>query len=269
MNGCCRIVSYKTCRTSLILKETLVFCCVAFFNPFPGNSPVTGEVNMNLVMTADGVYKLTQGIIQAELKAAADKGTYLQALVATTQKELGITPRDKTVLRKITDEKMKEQLEALRKVHDTFYDAVVRACSEEVPAELDKAKEVNRRSNFARTAMGAIRTWIKGGNDLTGLAAHRVTKASLSLEPDDEASDAELSPKSLARRAEAKVKQLLEHCTTLAEKDKDAAIEQLQKALVLIRAKLVEFGVDVSARALKSVAARVLGDNNDGDGAQA
>lgn len=183
---------------------------------------------MSIVTSPEGVFTLTKTILKAVGAANDGRQFYLQSLLLATQKELGSEPRKRSGrAMKLDEASIQGQLAALRSVHDRFYEAVLRACSEGLPGGEARAKELNRRSNFARTALSALRAYIRAGKDVTALAAVRVTKASLAV-PKAARQVRQLSPKRLAAAAERQSKQLVVTMIALAEADKQAAAAEFE-----------------------------------------
>jgi hypothetical protein len=106
------------------------------------------------------------------------RGEYLRALIETAQYELsGKSDQD-------------AQFAAIKIVHMRFYPVVQEAVTSADIAHLKdrrpsveskrRALERNRRTNFARSAYGTIRRWLRAeGNDLMSLNAGKVTKPQL------------------------------------------------------------------------------------------
>jgi hypothetical protein len=108
--------------------------------------------------------------------------TYLRALIATTQHELGIKSIKREPVRP-GDEVIQQQLTALAKVQERFYEAVKRgAAKAPVSAEdtRDPAIVQNSRCVFARTSYSTLRNWLlRGRFGLEGLSPKQATKRAL------------------------------------------------------------------------------------------
>lgn len=192
------------------------------------------------MLTEDHVRTLTRDILQARAAADTANSQYLQGLVHTVQVELGVTPRVNPVkVQRLTDEGIQLQLTALRAVHTRAYAVVLEVCAEHLLPGKDRAKELNRRSNFARTAFGVVRRWIRSGRDITCCAAAKVSKGSLRVEVDRTRAP---SPRALTRRVEKGVTELIERATALAAIDKAAGVAQLETALSKIVTTLSAIG---------------------------
>lgn len=117
--------------------------------------------------------------------------SYLKILTALTITELptggfAVTHRRRKAT---TPEERTAQLAALEAVNSTCYGAVTKAVItpdiEKVATGLSKgeqtrrAQERNRRTNYARTAMSALRRYVEVGRDLRDLDPVQVSKAQL------------------------------------------------------------------------------------------
>lgn len=192
---------------------------------------------MKLITTPEGIFTLTRTILKARGTADAGGQTYFHALIAATQQELGTEPRERNATGRaprLTEEGVATQLTALSAVHTRFYQSVLRACSEDLPGGTARALELNRRSNFARTAMGTVRRWIKAGGNITTVAAQRASKRTLQVLSRPRAA----TPKLLARRVERGITELIEDTGQLAQADRAAAVTQLQTAISALAEKL-------------------------------
>lgn len=177
--------------------------------------------------------------------AAADetgRSNYLKTLIATTQKALGGEPRQRTgKATKLDDAATLEQLKALQEVHERFYAIVLKAAGDVVPSGTkDRGTQINRKSNFARTALSAVRGWVRAGNDITALAAKGATKASLAVEP---ATPRVPSPGALKTRAEGESKRLVATLMALADADRKAAVEEMQLLFGQLADQMAALGI--------------------------
>src|SRR5579859_2247751 len=126
------------------------------------------------VWNAGEIRKIARQTIEGREVVATARGTYLRALVETAQAELGGSAGQDA------------QLTALRAVHRRFYPIVRDAIATDeliLAAGFAKKKvaiERNRRLNFARSAYGTIRRWLRSpSHDLIKLDATKVTKSQL------------------------------------------------------------------------------------------
>ena len=130
------------------------------------------------IATDTDIEKLAASVIDADQTASENRGRYLKALVATTQRELGAEPRQRNGNGpRLNAEAVAAHLKAFQAVSDRFYAACVKVAQATVP-DPDKAL-TRRRTAFARSASSTVRGYIRGGNDITLLAAHKATKAAL------------------------------------------------------------------------------------------
>lgn len=216
----------------------------------------TAKVTSSPLLTDDQVRALTRQILQA--RVAAESGTvgYLQGLVHTVQVELGVAPRVNPVhIKRLNEEGIKTQITALQTVHNRAYAIVLEVCAENLLPGKGRAQELNRRSNFARTAMSVVRRWIRAGKDITCCAASRVSKASLRVEVDR---TRQASPRVLTRRVEKGITELIVRATALAAVDKPTAVVQLETALSQIVTTLAAIGAQAPTKdPVKALAERI------------
>jgi hypothetical protein len=160
------------------------------------------------------------------------RATYLKALVATTQDELGVPVRLRAGrAAELSADDTAVHLTAFEKVQQRFYAAVLKAIGEGPP------KERNARANFARSAASTLRRWIKAGNDIRALAAARVTKASLRV-----GGGAGRGTAPPARRVEQLAGRLTAGAEELAKTDKAAAITAVEAAMTRLATLLISMG---------------------------
>lgn len=192
------------------------------------------------VATEDDIRNLAGGVIDALSSANDNRLHYLRALIGTTQHELGAPSRHRTVKgTKIRDEDvLNSHIEALEAVHAKFYGIVMKTTKEKLAGITSeggkKGDEVNKRTNYARTAFSRANRWVRAGNDITSLVAAKVIRTALEV---DGGKRRKPSPSRLATRATRQTKQLLETLRTLAAADHDAAmagLEALMKKLVAL-----------------------------------
>lgn len=195
------------------------------------------------------VRNLTTAYIEAKGELDATKVTYLRTLVEESQRELGIEPRaNNRKAKHIGQEEQARQLAAVATVHGRFYaivNEVVDASLAEVPSK-DHTLERNRRTNFARTALYAVRLYIRAGKDLTAVAPARVTKSTLAVE----ARPAVRSPRRLKNRVERASKAFVTALLELGETDKSVALAELDTLLGIMANQMAALGAP-PARDLK------------------
>lgn len=192
--------------------------------------------NRNFVATPADIKALAAARLGAAGTVENTGTSYLRALVATTISELGSEPRVNASKRapKLKAEDRAKQLAALQGVHERFYAIVTEVCSEGLPSGKAKALELNRRTNYARTAYRAARNWIRASNDLTAVPPAKVTKRAL----DVPAAPRKPTASRVRGRVEASAKALAEALATLAGLDKVAAVGELETLMGQLAAQL-------------------------------
>lgn len=169
------------------------------------------------------VKTITKTIVSGVYAAENGSRDYLRALVATTQSALGAKLRvNMGKPGKLDAAGVKAQLAALDTTHDRFYKLVTDTATEAGW----RGVELNRRTNFARTALYSARVYVRAGNDLTSLAAGRLTKATLAVTGRKLVRP--LSLKRLKTRAEKSSKALVASLLALGEHDQRTAAEELE-----------------------------------------
>jgi hypothetical protein len=191
----------------------------------------------NYVASNDDIQTITRTVLDGATAVDTGARSYLRALIATTQEAIEGRPRQHAVKRpKLADVAVKAQLTALDATHERFYKIVLATCA----AAGAKGKVLNQRSNFARTALYAVRTYVRAGNDITALAPARTSKASLMVAGRAKVKPA--TPKRLTTRAEKQAGLLVSTLATLAQADKDAAIAALESAMGRLAKELARLG---------------------------
>lgn len=195
------------------------------------------------VATEDDIRTLASDFVAALSSANGSKLHYLRALIGTTVHELGAPSRQRSIQgAKIKDDDVRTQhLAALESVHGRFYTVIKETTAKEL-AHLPSAggkrgDEVNRKCNYARTALYAIRGWMRAGNDITTLAPGKVTKESLDIPNRPRRRP---STSRLTTRAESQTRMLFATMKTLAAVDKEAAAGELDALMKRIAAMAVE-----------------------------
>ena len=130
------------------------------------------------IATATDVEKLAHTILEADVASSGARGTFLKAVVGTTQAELGSPPRMRNIkAERLDEETTKAHLTAFEAVAKRFTEAVNKVAQAIEPKP--SADDMRSRTAFARSALSTVRGFIRAGNDIRALAAHKVTKASL------------------------------------------------------------------------------------------
>lgn len=203
-------------------------------------------------VSMDVVRNLATQHLSAQQAVSQTHGAYFRILLATTQKEICGKPtlRARPKMDTPTAEELAEHLEAFEKAHAALYatvlDAVRSSDVEDRPNlstdEMNRrAKERNRRSNFARSAASTLRTFIKRGGNVLRLAVHTATKNAVAgMTP--ERDDAEPSEDRTPAKADRAAERIVELAEALAETDKARAATVLQSALAKLGEVLVRIG---------------------------
>lgn len=180
--------------------------------------------------TAGAIRDLARQTVDGRLQVTTARGAYFRALVETAQAELGGKAGQEG------------QLAAIRAVQHKFYPEVQKAiATDEILAAAGftpkrVALERNRRLNFARSAYGTIRRWLRAdGHDLMKLDPQKVTKSQL-LEEAPPTRKHALTTKRVKARSGKLVGGVLSFIQQIAKADQDQAatianeaIEQLIK----------------------------------------
>lgn len=212
---------------------------------------MTSLENRDYVATPADIESLTRTLITAAFQDLQSRATYLKALVATAQAELGLPIRQRAarVSLELTAEDTKAQIAAVESVHARFYDAVLTALKA-APADItiparQRKKAFHARANFTRTAKSTLRAWLRCGHDLRALTAARVTKGSLARELPARSA---LTAKALKRRTLGLADRLLELVGETAKTDKDGAVSSLGTVMSLLAQQMAEFGGSMTTK---------------------
>lgn len=194
------------------------------------------------VANDNDIAELTTQYLNATAEADTGRQTYLRALIATTQKELGAKPKVRQGRpHKLTPEEQATQLAALVNVHERFYTVVNRVIDgtlADIPAK-ERVAEKNRRSNFARTALYAARLYVRAGKDLTALAPGKLSKSAITVELPPRPT----TPRRLKGRVERASKVFVTALLELGEADKEAAVAELDTLIGIMAAQFAALGV--------------------------
>lgn len=174
------------------------------------------------------VRAIARQTVEGRKAIAVGRGSYFRALVETTQVELG-GKADQA-----------GQLAALKAVHKRFYPIVQEATTTEdiavspraAPAERKRrALERNRRTNFARSAYGTIRRWLRApDHDLMKLDAAKTTKSQLRDDAPPTRKHA-LTPERVQARAGKLIEGLVAYTRQVAKTDQAQATIVLRAAM--------------------------------------
>lgn len=178
--------------------------------------------------TASEIRALARQTVDGRQQIATARGAYLRALIETAQAELNGKADQEA------------QLAAIKHVHRKFYPVVQEATTTPDIAASDKlprnerrrrALERNRRSNFARSAYGTIRRWLRAeGHDIMKLNAPTVTKSQLLQEAPPTRKHA-LTRERVQARAKKLTAALLGFTRQIAKIDQEQAVSVANEAI--------------------------------------
>jgi len=193
-------------------------------------------------ITNEEVTTIAQTILNSENAGNGGRTTYLRALISATQDALD---RKK-------GQEIQTQLKALTAEHKRFYELVLNAIEPFVPrGTKNRAVEIHRRANFARTSFSAIRRWVRAEHDVCGLNVAKTTRNSLTVKAGP---PRPASGRRLRARVEAQSKTLVASIIGLADTDKAAAIDEIQLVLGQLTGQLVAMGVVSTRESAQAIA---------------
>lgn len=203
---------------------------------------------------AQDVGAIARSIFQSVDTVSTGRQSYLRLLVAAIQKELGAPERKNRPAKpaKLAIEEIDKQLLAAQAVHSHNYETVLEVASEFVPAGTkDRKTELHRRGTFARTALSAVRRYVRAGNDITAIPAARVTKPMLET-PDRGKS----VPTPTKGRVERQSKALMASVIGLADADKPAAVEEIRLLMGQLADQLARMGITATRNAAEAASSQ-------------
>lgn len=178
------------------------------------------------------IEQITREVLQAQAAGSSGRASYLKSLVAVTRQERGITAIRKHT-QPIGHEERSLQIDALEAVHAKFYAIVIRTIGK------CPALELNRKSNFARSAKSTLRSWIKAGNDIGALDPAKVTKRMLAVETRKRRIP---STHILTKRAKRYLSYFDDVVSKMADADRSTAAETIGFAVEHLQAELARLG---------------------------
>ena len=170
-------------------------------------------------------------IFKATDLANSGRQTYLRILATAAQDALGHKK----------GQEFKAQMTALKSTHERFYALCMAAASDVVPkGTKERALELHKRCNFARTALSSLRNHVRAGGDICALQPSKLTKGALRRR---DGPTRPLNAGRLKSRAERESKRLVATLMGLADADKAAAVSEIQLVLGQLSTQLVQLGV--------------------------
>lgn len=195
----------------------------------------------SFVGTPADMEALTQDSIQAARTGRTVRGTYLKVVVATTQAELDINVRRRAVkMPQPDEEEMKGQMRVMVAVHKRFYASVLKVARENKPRN---AKEMNKWTNFARSAKTKLKKWMLAGNDLRSLVPAKLTHAELEVSRPNRG----WTRDRFQKRTDAWAGHLVAAATAYAKEDRETVVATLESTVAQLTALLADLGTAVTA----------------------
>jgi hypothetical protein len=213
---------------------------------------------------AAGVESLASHYASALSIGQSIRNSYLRVLVAGVQQELGQDPR-MTARGKAGAVDVQEGLAAVRKVHAEYYAAVLRGVTTKDITDEDglrkqerklRAKERNRRSNFARSALSLLRAYVKAGGNPRSIVVPTATKAQLAAYV---AKHQEIKePAVRSSRIALAVNRVLEIAEAVKSDDQAEAVALVQSAIASLSHRVGEWTKTTTSSPRKAVAQGIM-----------
>lgn len=130
----------------------------------------------SFVANAADIEVLTRQYLAGVTAVEGSRGTYLTALIATTQVRVGATPRKRAGdPGQLTPSEIAADVQAMRAVHKEFFQVVKKT----VRGEGFSGQEFDSKVKKFCSSASTFKAFIKGGGDLRALVAEKETKWSL------------------------------------------------------------------------------------------
>lgn len=183
--------------------------------------------NQYVVTTDEQIEKIIDQHLDALGSLGEAKDIYLRTLWGTSQHKLGIAAPARGKALRIDGERRAVELAAIAEVHTRFYTVALARLTVRLQDEGFKGKaltdEANRRSNYWRTCVYAIRMYVRAGYSIGSLPPARVAKSSIRVALVRKAP----SVGRLTTRVEKSSKAFVAQLLALVEVDKAAAAKEL------------------------------------------
>ena len=189
----------------------------------------------SFVATALDIKRMTREFLRAGVACKSIRGMYLKALVATAQAERAALEPAPSRNSKFDTLEARLQMKAMLAVHKRFYEDVLAEARAECPKD---AVDMNKRTNFARSAKYKLRRWMAAGNDIRVLVASTVTHADLKTTKHK----GPWSADRFQRRTVAWAGHIVDATTAYAKEDRDTAVATLEAAIGRLAGLLAELG---------------------------
>lgn len=198
--------------------------------------------NQYVVTTDEQIQKVVDQHITSLGGVSEAKEMYLRYLWGTAQHELGVTSGVRGKAVRIDGEGKSRELAAVAAVHERFYKLARSRVHDRCVAEGFKGKaladESNRRSNYWRTCVYAIRAYIRAGYSIASLPPQRVSKSTINVPVVAKIP----TPGRLTKRVEKASKAFVAQLLALVEVDKDKAAQELDILLGQLAAQRAALG---------------------------
>lgn len=173
------------------------------------------------VASVEDIRKLARENLNSQLSLASTRKRYFELLLGTTTAQI----------KAAGDDDAKKPPDVLKAVHKEFYAAVLEIVATPELADVPRlsteerkrrAKERNQKSNYARSAFGTIRKWMKAPrHDITALNPAAVKESQLRKETPNVAR--KISAKRTSRRVNTLVKGILKETRLLLNANPEEA----------------------------------------------
>ena len=200
------------------------------------------------VAAPEDIREIAQTALAASAQNGETRATYLKALVATIQAELGMPQtKRRSVPAEMDESETRKQMEAMERVHERFYKEVMAVVSSIPPRDeeqgVDRSVLYANRATFARTAKSTLRSWLASGHNIKGLVASKVTKYALAAEVTRKQAQVRAPSEKFLIKATGK---LLERVKAIP--NKEHAIRLVEILIDQMVKGLVEMGVQTTSK---------------------
>jgi len=189
--------------------------------------------------TVTAIQSVTAKILGADADSEVGKTEYLRLLVGDIQTDLGGSPRMRNArAARLTQEERGAHLKIVAAVNERFYAVVMEKAKELAPSGPDRAKRLNAATNWARTIVRDVRTYVRAGNDLRALSAAKLLRVQLrvSIPPRPP------TPAVLRRRLVERGKEAVAAALELIDNDPIAARAELELLMAQLATQLLNLG---------------------------
>lgn len=188
--------------------------------------------------TVAAIQTIADRVLNADAESANAKTEYMRSLVGDVQTELGGTPRLRSGrAAKLTQDEKGAHLKAVAAVNERYYTVVVERAKTHA-AGPGKALQLNGLTNWARTIVRDVRSYVRAGNDIRALAASKLTRQQLRVKVVPRPP----TPATLRRRMEDRGKDFMSAALELIDNDPLAARAELELVMAQLATQLLNLG---------------------------